>query len=219
MEKIFEIIKGFHSKHIFISVFAWTISISVLFVLVCFWLTDLNIVSFRQTQIDRINSASIIILTLFIVWVAWIQLSHLRKISQSDFLIKIINHFSDKSIIQALEIVHRIRLESENENGQHSDKHTSFIAKRIREIRDDPNNINEYLLLKSFLDYLEHIAYLCNENYISIKDIENCIGERICDYYDYFRDLINYCKSTQIRNKDNAYKQLSILFDKLNTPK
>jgi hypothetical protein len=226
ISKAIKYINQFYHKYTIISVILITISISALFVAICFWLTDLDIHPVENSTmpiIDKINSASIIVLTLLIVLVAWFQLEKLKDISkkdlnvtESDFLLRIINHFSDKSIIQALEIIHRMRLDSENKNGHNSDTHTSFIAKEIRDIRDDPNNIGEYMLLKNFLDYLEHIAYLSNEGYISIKDIENCMGERITDYYDYFRDLINYFKFIQPSRKDNIYKQLKLLVDTLN---
>lgn len=168
-------------------------------------------------NIEKLYYASLIILTFLLVWIAWVQLSKLHSTSQSDFLLRIINHFSDKSILQALKIIHRIRLQAERIYIHEPDKITKTIAMNISDMRDNPNNINEYFFLKNFLDYLEHIAYLCNQGAISIEDVENCIGERISWYYYFFEDLINRFKSLDPKNSDKMYIELKKLVDRINT--
>jgi hypothetical protein len=206
-------IKDLYNKNAWIFVLLFTTVVSVIFVTACFWLTNLNIESNMQTDINKLYCATLIILTFILVCVAWIQLHKLQRISQSDFLLKIFHHLSDNSIIKAMKIIHRLRLNAEDEIRKRKDYTSTAITEdirsKIRELRFNSELISEFIILKNFLDYLEHIAYLCNKKEISIEDIEKCLSERLSTYYDYYEDLIEFYREANPNH--NPYKSLEIL--------
>lgn len=166
-------------------------------------------------KLEALYYASYIILTFILVCVAWVQLSRLHSISQSDFTLRILNELNGESVLNALRIIHELRLEAEKENGDKSDKNSSTIARKIRNMRDDNSKIKKFIYLKISLDYLEHISYLCNRGQISLEDIKGCIGEPIIDYYNFYQDLIVYYKSRSQNKEPPPYKETGDLITKI----
>ncbi len=172
------------------------ISLLIIYVFFLTFLTFLT--NFRVNNLESLHYATLIILTFLLVLVAWVQLSKIHSVSQSEFLLKVFTHLSDESIIKAMKILHRLRLETEdeckNDNLSIPKKINEKISKKILELRGDYILVNNFIYLKNFLDYLEHISYLCEEGEISRDDIQSCLDERIRTYYAFYKDLIEYYK-------------------------
>lgn len=204
----------------FINIFLLMLLIYTFFIILFFWLTSLDWKG-SHTDVEHLHAVSLILLTFLLVVVAWHQLEQLLSTSikeqistQGDFLLRIINQLSSDPIIKAIQILHRLRLEAEIKFYKGSIKVTDEIAHNIYNMRDDINHIKSFIYLKNFLDYLEHIAYLCNKGYVTEKDITCCLDERITTYYKEFEQLIKYYQS---KNKDNQpYTELETLQKNIN---
>lgn len=182
-------------------------------------------------SIQTIYATFIIMLTFLLVFstaliafVAWIQLSGLKKTAQSEFLFRIDERFGSEPIIKAREIIQRLYRESNNLNpGAKERVHRRHISHRIDEISKDTNSYKEYTHLLNLLDFLETISYYANENkMISIDDIKNLMGPsmefffvifklRIKDRRKKYRSKVYYCEFQKLVKtlKTKKYKSLS----------
>lgn len=152
------------------------------------------------SNIVKFNAALVIILTAFLVCIAWSQLAGIKKVGEADFLFRIEERFGSEPIIKARSIIQRLYRESNNLNPGAKEKiHRLHIAKRIDEISKDALSYKEYTYLLNLLDFLETISYYANENkMITIDDIKNLMGPSMEFFFSIF--LI------RIRDRRNKYQ-------------
>ena len=143
-----------------------------------------------------------VILTIFLVCIAWIQLSGLQKTAQSDFLMRIDDRYASKSILKARQIIQRLYRESNIQNpGAPHSVHNSHISIRIHEISENIDNSNEYIYLLNLLDFLETISYFANKGAISISDIESLMGPSMGFFFTIFTPRIEARRQKYQNNK------------------
>ncbi len=178
-----------------------------------------NTYMFSLSNIEKLHYASLIILTFILVLVAWVQLSKLHSISQSEFLLKVFNHLSDPTIIKALKILHIMRLKATKkckDDINNTDKDINKkISLKIKKLRKKEQFAKKFIYLKNFLDYLEHISYLCIQGEISQEDIRKCLDERITTYYNFYEDLILFYQDKNQKHK--PYESFAALAGKDNS--
>lgn len=157
----------------------------------------------------------LVTVTFMLVYVAWVQLSGLRKTARADFLLRIDERYGSEPIIKARSIIQRLYRESNNlhPNAHNESIHRSHIAKRIDEISRDANSFEEYTYLLNLLDFLETISYYANNSkIISSKDIKNLMGPsmefffkifllRIHDRRQKYHNRKYYCEFHQLVKK------------------
>lgn len=181
------------------------ISFALLLILNIFNLNFFDI-SFFKNDIDKghisqLYDASLIILTILLLFVAWIQLKGIKDIGRADFLLRLDNRFGNKSIIKARYIFHKIYLETKDVDIC-EDVHIKKIQEKIKEIGQDVNRTKDFAYLLNFLDYLETVAYFSNRGHVMPEDVNNLLGGTIGYYYKVFSAWISYRRN---KYKDDCY--------------
>ena len=153
-------------------------------------------------NILRINAAAIVILTIVLICVGWLQLNNLNKTSRADFLLRIDDRYGREEIIKARAIIQSLYRKAAL-TGEHTPEET-YIQKISDEIKkigksDQKEQCENFAYLLNLLDYLETISYFTNKNYISLKEIDELAGNSMQFYYKIFKPWINYR-----RNKYNS---------------
>ncbi len=164
----------------------------------------------RKSEITNLHAASLIILTILLICVGWYQLMHLNKSTKADFLLRIDDRYGSKSNVEARKIIHEFYCEamSEIKNKEELSTKTVLniatdkIAKKILEIELDKKKATNFIHVLNLLDFLETIAYFCNNEYISPKDINELVGGSIIKYYEVFKPFI---KKRREEYDDNDY--------------
>lgn len=167
----------------------------------------------EDQKIINLHSASIIILTLLLVWVAWIQLYSLNNINKADFLLRIDDRFGSDQIIKARTIIHKFYCESRSEEIC-QETHIKKISERIKEIGTNSEKADDFVCLLNFLDFLETISYFANNNYLSKRDVQELIAESLTFYYKVFEPWIYYRR--QKYSNDNFYREVENLVKDIN---
>lgn len=146
-------------------------------------------------NIIRVHAASIIILTIILICVGWLQLGNLNRTSKADFLLKIDSRYGSPEIVKARAVIQRLYREASPPNKDVPyEVCVQKIADSIDKIRNrkDKNSCEEFSYLINLLDFLEIIAYFSRKNYISVKDIDELIGNSILFYFKIYKQWIYY---------------------------
>ncbi len=154
------------------------------------------------------GDASLIILTLVIAYVAWVNLGGMNKTAKNDFLLRFDKRYCNKESLEAKTILHRIYLNTKKpkKNYSCSEKHIATISNKVKDMAKSnrEQDIKDFMLLINFLDSLETIAYFVNNNDdVKIENIEEFLGQSIIYYYLIFITWIY--ENRRIGNHDNSY--------------
>jgi hypothetical protein len=146
----------------------------------------------EATIIQVLNYALLILLTLFLVLIAWVQLAGLNKIAKADFLLRIDDRYGSTDIINARKIIHRIYISF----GGDIDKveRDLLLSEAILNLYWDRDSVNDFIELLNFLDFLETISYFANQDHISKDEINELIGGSIGYFYHMYRPLIQFIR-------------------------
>jgi hypothetical protein len=162
--------------------------VSIAFVALLDACLDFNIE--KSDKIVDVNAAVLIILTFLILCVAWIQLDGIAKISKADFLLRIDDRYGGKDIVEARIIIQEFFCQTYKE-GISKEYHIELVANKIQGLRLNINKASDYVILINFIDYLETVAYFCNQNMISEKDVTELVGSSITYYFKVFKPWID----------------------------
>lgn len=158
-------------------------------------------IEFSQ-NILRINAAAIIVLTIMLICGGWLQLERLNKTSKADFLLQIVARYSSKEIVDARAIIQKLyRIANPENNSATEERYIQLISDEIDKIRNDPEKNNECALLLNLLDFLEAISYFTRKNFITVRDIDELVGNSILYYYKIYKRWI-YSRRERY---DNSY--------------
>lgn len=164
-------------------------------------------------RIIDFHNVSLIILTLILVCVAWIQLAGISRVSRSDFLLRVDDRYGSKSIIQARKIIHELDCRT-NTNDICSEVRIKNISDEISKICEDEKSSRQFIYLLNFLDFLETVAYFTNKELISETELKELFSDSLVYYYQILKGLINHQRSK--RKNDNCYCELETLCKKFN---
>ena len=148
-----------------------------------------------SSNILRFNAAAIIILTIFLICVAWLQLSNLNKTSRADFLLRIDDRYGRTEIIKARAIIQELYRKAAPQSEKISEEvYIQRISDGIKDIGqgESPEQCEKFAYLLNLLDYLESISYFANKNYISLNEIDELVGGSMQFYYKIFKAWIKY---------------------------
>jgi hypothetical protein len=170
----------------------------------------LTVISDQSTAIETLHAACLIILTSFLVCIAWIQLSGIGKTAQSDFLMRLDNRYGSESILKARVIIQRFYRESKNLNPTATEAvHRYYIGIKINEMSEDINSSEGYVYLLNLLEFLESISFFANRKDLQTEDILNLMGLSLVFYYDIFKPRI------EARRNKYSHKSMYVEFEKL----
>jgi len=200
-----------------------TVGITTLVILLIVGLiADINLIikSTFHEEIDKhilhIHAASIIILTIALIYVGWQQLENLNRTSSADFLLRIDNRYSNPEIIKARIIIQQLYRKTTSPEKKYSeDDVTKKIADEIKLIGRENSNesCEKFIYLLNLLDFLETISYFSNRNFVNATEIDNLLGNTILFNYKIFKYWIKY-RREKYQQKD-YYSELQTLVEKI----
>lgn len=156
-------------------------------------------------NIIRIHAASIIVLTILLIAVAWLQLGELNKTSKADFLLRIDDRYSSPEIIKARVLIQELYRKTTTAGQPYiEDEVTKKIAEEIKIIGKESSkeSCEKFIYLLNLLDFLETIAYFSNKGFISVKEINELLGNTIFFNYKIFKSWISYRRE---KYQNNSY--------------
>lgn len=156
----------------------------------------------KDDHLSKLHNAIILLLTLGIVAIAWIQLTGLNRTSNADFLLRIDNHYGSREILKAREIIHRFHLETPSDKIS-KETHIQLVAEKVKETREQLKKAEDFIYLLNLLDFLETIAYFARKKHIDTKEIDELLGGSIVYYYKVFKVLITHIRKEH--DDDNDY--------------
>lgn len=168
-----------------------------------------------EGNVLRIHAAVIVVLTLILVCVGWIQLGDLNKTSTAEFLLKIDGRYGSEEIIKARAIIQRLYRTANPEDEKTKDEYVRLMSKQIDNIRketDDKSSL-EFAYLINLLDFLETVAFFTRKKYISVRDVDELLGNSVVFYYDVFKSYIN--KRRERYDNPSYYCELESMVKKM----
>lgn len=204
--------------YIFISVLLVILVMLVYFVLhyaLHWW--DLN--SRREdSNVLEIHFVSLILLTIGLITVAYVQLKKSNENLRGEFLLEIDRRFASSEIAKAEMVIQALCWQYSIKDV--NDPNIQQVSKAIRQIVENKSNLDvvvnseKAVYLINFLDFLETIAYFRNENLVSTDDIEKTLGGTLCYYHTIFKDLIEHQRA--YLNKQDYYGALEKVVKEIN---
>lgn len=158
-----------------------------------------------------------VILSLLLVATAYIQIKKLNTITKADFLLRVDDRYGSPNIVKARTIIHKIYVTTNSEN-LCRDKHILKIAEEVKQlgISKNTSDIENFVLLLNFLDFLETIAFLAEENHINYEEISALSGDSIIFYYRIFKPWIDCHRHKH--NRYTYYEYLDTFYKKYHKP-
>ena len=150
---------------------------------------------------------------MYLVGVAWYQLRGMNETAKADFLLRIADRFGRHEIVQARKVIHEFYCEKRSDQSC-VDAHIDRISKKIKEIGTDKEKAEDFILLLTFLEFLDTTAYFCKKGYLSKTDIEELVSGSMTYYYKVFKAWIYYRR--QKYNDNRYYCELENLVDEIN---
>lgn len=166
-----------------------------------------------------LHGYSILLLTVALIIMIYIQSKALIKTSKGDFLAKIDSKFHSKQTLKARNVIHRYYCETYKDGIGHL-RHKAVIRKRIRQLireqdeQEEQGKRDDYMYLLNFLDELESIAYFCNQDYASTKDAFELLSGSFNYYTDLLKPIIDERRDRA--RKDIYYREIQKLKQKFN---
>lgn len=207
--------------------YSWVvkIGIAILFILLIVgFIADIDLI-FKSTyneEIDKhilhIHAASIIILTIALIYVGWKQLENLNQTTSADFLLRIDNRYSNLEIIKARIIIQQLYRKTTLPGQEYSESEvTKKIADEIKLIGRESSNesCEKFIYLLNLLDFLETIAYFSNRNFVGATEIDDLLGHTILFNYKIFKYWIRYRRKKY--KKNDYYSELQELVEKIDS--
>jgi hypothetical protein len=204
----------------FLKYFSSVVIFLLIIVSIIIFLPDNDLVG-RQNhhllfRMINIHAISVVILTAVLICVGWLQLTKLNNISKADFLLRIDNRYGSSEIIKARAIIQRIFRKAYPAKAVITEE--IYIKKMVNEInelrkKDDDVSCNEVSYLLNLLDFLETIAYFSRKEYISVKEIDELLGNSLIFYFKIFKPWI-YERRLKYNNK-SYYSELENLIEKI----
>lgn len=173
-----------------------------------------NINSLSKKDISIFYSLALIILTIAIALIAYLELNKIADHQKSEFLLKIDERWTSKEVIEARVIIHHIQLKFiKNGNISKEDLQQKIGEEICNKIRRDDDYTEKYIILLNFLDFLETIGFLCNSDRLDEEDIRELCGNSIVYFYEIFCPLIKIRRDE--KGDQSFYSQLEKLAGKI----
>lgn len=143
-------------------------------------------------EIPFIYYVTSLIISVFVILVAYFQSQEALTQSKTNYLLKIDENWSSSEIIKARRVIHEFYLLAQSDNTLTQEQINFAIGQQILRIRNEntPEAIEKFISLLNFLDFLETIGYLYNRNSLLIKDIHELSGNSVCYFYEIFKPYI-----------------------------
>ncbi|HHT9753514.1 TPA: DUF4760 domain-containing protein, partial [Legionella pneumophila] len=136
-----------------------------------------------------------LIISVLLLFVAYIQSQAALAQSKTNYLLRIDERWSSAEIIKAREVIHEFYLSAKEANSKLTQNDLNYvIGQQILAISkiNIPKEISKFISLLNFLDFLETIGYMYYNGSLEIKDIQELSGNSIMYFYKIFEPYILY---------------------------
>ncbi len=142
------------------------------------------------------------ILALFISGIigllAYIKTQEAIEQSRINYLLRIDERWASAEIIRAREVIHKLYLDAKKLHPTYENQQIKpLIAQAIMDLNDDETQIEPFIKLLNFLDFLETIGYLHSRKAITTEEVSELLGNSIIYFYDIFSIYIAYRRKTK----------------------
>lgn len=171
-------------------------------------------------NIEAFHAIGIIILTAFLIFVAWFQLHAINETARADFLMRIDDRYGSEPIIKARKIIHRLYHLAKIDTHSKEER-DEILANKIKDMHEDKNCHKDFIQLLNLLDFLETIAYFSNKRHIPSCEINELLGGSIVYFHKIFNPLIYHLRQHYGDNlsQPKYYSELDKLVLKINNDK
>ncbi|MGQ3888464.1 DUF4760 domain-containing protein [Legionella sp. CNM-1927-20] len=178
------------------SSFILLIIITVIFVGVYFYL-KLND-EHQNFETGLTYSVLALFVSAILILLAYIKTQEAIEQSRISYLLRIDERWASPEIIRAREVIHKLYLDAKTMHPQYENQQIKpLIAQKIMDLNDDESQIEEFIKLLNFLDFLETIGYLHSRKAITTEEVTELLGNSIIYFYDIFSIYIAYRRKTK----------------------
>lgn len=142
------------------------------------------------------------VLALFVsgilILLGYIKTQEAIEQSRINYLLRIDARWASPEIIRAREVIHKLYLDATKSHPQYENQQIKpLIAQAIMELHNNKTQIEEFIKLLNFLDFLETIGYLHSKKAITTEEVSELLGNSIIYFYDIFSVYIDYRRKTK----------------------
>ncbi|VEB35513.1 DUF4760 domain-containing protein [Legionella cherrii] len=133
-----------------------------------------------------------------LILLAYLKTQEAIEQSRINYLLRIDERWASPEIIRAREVIHKLYLDAKKLYPQYENQQIKpIIAQAIMDLNDDETQIEQFIKLLNFLDFLETIGYLHSREAITTEEVSELIGNSIIYFYDIFSIYIAYRRKTK----------------------
>jgi len=163
------------------------------------------------TEVSIVYFILAIFISTLILIAAYSKANQAIQNSRTNYLLRIDERWSSKEIIQAREVIHEIYLKVKQTYSEDTDEKIirKCISDNICALSKNQSQINGFIRLLNFLDFLETIGYLYSIKAVSINEVNELLGNSIIYFFDIYKGYIRYRRAKCRDNK--FYEHFEIL--------
>jgi len=149
-----------------------------------------------EHPIDTWAYAVTAVATLAVALIAWFKIENIHKDNEAEFLLRIDERWGNKEIMMARMTIHKLYLYEINNIKRELTRSNKVVVRenigeKIRLMWKNPKQINEFIHLLHFMDFMETIGYLEKEGHITKEKIDTLCGDSLRFNYKIFANLIS----------------------------
>lgn len=170
---------------------------------------DLDDKIYHETHITY--SVLAIAASFIIIILAYFKSKESIKLSRLNYLLQIDERWSNTENIKAREIIHKMFLDVKKSHPKYNHHQIApLIAVQIRDLHDNPNKIEDYIILANFVDFLETIGYLYEQTNLTTVEIKEFLGNSLIYFYEIFSIYISYKRQIKDQSLYDKFEKLYI---------
>lgn len=159
-----------------------------------------------------------LLIAILAIVVAYSKSDNALTRSKMNYLLKIDERWLSPEIIEARNVIHVLYLEVKRKSpGISHARCKQIIGNKIMDLRDNRKKSKEFIYLLNFLDFMETIGYLHQENAVSTVEINELMGNSIIYFYEIFEEYIKFRRKD--RHDEAFYKMIEKLYHILSLKK
>jgi len=163
-------------------------------------------------QIALLHYSGMLLISIGVFAVAYIQLSGLKKVARADFLLRIDSRWGSHEIIQARVEIQKyyIKFRAEYKGKPYDHKLCiSYIQDEIHKTCMNSEKAQEAVFLMNLLDFMETVSYFANHGKIAHKELSELAGYSVIFFYEVFEKWISIRRDKY--GKKHYYREFEIL--------
>ena len=169
-----------------------------------------NIANDKQIPEDSLAYYVLALFTsVILILLAYVKTEEAIEQSRTNYLLRIDERWSSAEIVRAREVIHKLYLDAKEAYPKYDNEQLKpIIAQAIMELNDNQDQIEQFIKLLNFLDFLETIGFLHYKKAITTEEVSELIGNSIIYFYDIFSIYIAYRRRTKDKGFYTKFENL-----------